>query len=151
MATVNVAGRERPTHDLVVRTARARGERWTQKRDAILASLLASEGHLRAEDILALVQPTEPHVSLSSVYRTLSLLVRLGYLSRSRFDGRFDVFEWSDDVGGHFHLVEIGSGRIHEFQDGQIAGRCQQIASSLGFDMRDVRLVINATPRQPEP
>jgi Fe2+ or Zn2+ uptake regulation protein len=67
-----------PLVEQVGRLLRARGERMTGPRKAVLAVLAASGGHLGAEDVVTAVADVDPGVHRASVYRTLDALCDLG-------------------------------------------------------------------------
>ena len=86
---------------------RKAGLRATSARKAVIGVLERSRGHLSAEDIHKVLAEDGVHIDLSSVYRTLTLLVRLGLV---RPVG-------PSDRHGHF---EVG----HEEQVHFVCGRC---------------------------
>lgn len=96
------------------------GFRMTIGRDAVLDVLSNTEDHLSAEDIYMRVHETYPSVGLTSVYRTLDLLVNIGLVYKFDFgDGRAR-FELADGPKGkdhHHHLVCTGCGRIVNYRD----------------------------------
>ncbi|WP_182111449.1 Fur family transcriptional regulator [Actinotalea sp. JY-7876] len=57
---------------------RARGERMTRPRRAVLTVLSRADGHLGAEEILGAVAQEDPTVHRATVYRTLEALAALG-------------------------------------------------------------------------
>lgn len=64
----------------VLALVRARGGRVTTARRQLLEALFEASGHCTAEDLAALVQARTPDVHLSTIYRNLEELERLGVI-----------------------------------------------------------------------
>ncbi len=101
---------------------KSRGYRLTVGRSAILGALAhAAKGeHLSAEDIYHIVHEEYPAIGLTSVYRTLDILISLGMVYKFDFgDGRAR-YELSEDHSGlkhHHHLICTACGRIVNYED----------------------------------
>ena len=96
------------------------GYRMTVPRQAILELLSKSTDHLSAEDIYLQVHKKYPTIGLTTVYRTLELLVKAGLIMKFDFgDGRarFELIESPESIGHHHHLVCTECGRIIDYQD----------------------------------
>ncbi len=61
---------------------RAQGSRLTRTRRALIKALAQSQDWQRPEDLLANARPLCPSLSLVTVYRTLDLFARLGFVRR---------------------------------------------------------------------
>lgn len=100
------------------------GHAWTRPRSAVLEVLLGAETPLRAEEIHArLAGGGRRGVNLSSVYRTLHLLHRLGIVRRVQLgDGvlRVELAEGYRDH--HHHLVCERCGRIEDVRPCPVEG-----------------------------
>lgn len=81
------------------------GHRLTPQRQLVLRVLEQAGHHLSAEEICAQVQQVYPGMSLSTVYRTLELLVKLGLVLEARLLGDRHVYELADESGEHTHLI----------------------------------------------
>jgi Fur family ferric uptake transcriptional regulator len=96
------------------------GYRLTVPRQAILDVLSKTIKHLSAEDIYLEVHKVYPAIGLTTVYRTLELLVRTGLVFKFDFgDGRarYELSEGPKSIGHHHHLVCTGCGRIVDYTD----------------------------------
>ncbi len=81
-----------------------KGYRLTPQRMMVLAAIEDSANHISAEEIHAQVIDKYPHVNISTVYRTLDLLKRLGLVTETDLGGgRFRYHQ--ADRGHHHHLV----------------------------------------------
>ncbi|MEW6139023.1 MAG: Fur family transcriptional regulator [Thermodesulfobacteriota bacterium] len=107
---------------------KARGYRLTNAREAVLGILADAEigAHLSAEDIYRMMQNNRLSVGLTSIYRSLDLLVNLGIADRFDFgDGRarYELAEGPRGVPHHHHLVCDNCGIVidyHEFTDEEL-------------------------------
>lgn len=98
---------------------RNRGLRFTLPRQAILDALFRAKGHLSAEDVYFRIHPLYPHIGLTTVYRTLELLYRMGSVSKFDFgDGRsrYELVRPGTD-SRHHHLICTGCGRVIDYAD----------------------------------
>jgi len=80
------------------------GYRLTPQRMMILSAIEDSDSHISAEEIYAQVVAKYPHVNISTVYRTLELLKRLGLVTETDL-GEGRVRYHPADKGHHHHLV----------------------------------------------
>ncbi|MBN1794009.1 MAG: transcriptional repressor [Candidatus Omnitrophica bacterium] len=96
------------------------GYRITLGREAILHVLTRAEAHLSAEDIYLKVHPSCPSVGLTTIYRTLELLVDMGLVHKFDFgDGRarYELAEGPKKEGHHHHLVCTSCKRVINYTD----------------------------------
>ncbi len=95
------------------------GYRVTIPRQAVLDKLSCSSKHLCAEDIYISIHKKYPGVGLTTVYRTLDLLINMGLVHRFDFgDGktRYELTEGKNKEH-HHHLVCTECGRIVDYND----------------------------------
>jgi len=84
------------------------GYRLTIPRQAILDVLSKTSEHLSAEDIYLAVHKIYPAIGLTTVYRTLELLVQTGMVFKFDFGdrrARYELSEGPKSIGHHHHLV----------------------------------------------
>jgi Fur family transcriptional regulator, ferric uptake regulator len=96
------------------------GYRLTAPRQAILDVLGRTGEHLSAEDIYLEVHKLYPAIGLTTVYRTLELLVETGIVFKFDFgDGkaRYELAEGPESIGHHHHIVCTGCRRIVDYTD----------------------------------
>jgi len=96
------------------------GYRLTIPRQAILDILSKTSKHLSAEDIYLAVHKVYPAVGLTTVYRTLELLVQMGLVFKFDFgDGRarYELSEGPKGPRHHHHLVCTDCGRVIDYTD----------------------------------
>ena len=81
-----------------------KGYRLTPQRVMVLMAIESSADHISAEEIYAQVLEKYPYVNISTVYRTLDLLKRLGLVTEADMGGG-RVRYHPVDKGHHHHLV----------------------------------------------
>jgi Fur family ferric uptake transcriptional regulator len=99
---------------------RGHGYRVTVARESILDVLSRTSEHLSAEDIYLAVHEIHPNIGLTTVYRTLELLVHMGLVFKFDFgDGRarYELSEGPKGARHHHHLVCTNCGRVIDYTD----------------------------------
>jgi Fur family ferric uptake transcriptional regulator len=98
---------------------RAYCSRWTVPREVILDLLSRSSRHLSAKEIYAAVYSLYPGIGLTTIYRTLELLGRLGLVRKiSSGDGqsRYEL-KSGNSKDHHHHLICTRCGKIVDSRD----------------------------------
>jgi len=96
------------------RTLNTTGMRVTNQRALILEIIRRGQGHLDADEVYRQAREKQPRLSLSTVYRTLQLLKRLGLVEEVHFDEAHHHYEVKPS-SEHHHLVCLGCGKVIEF------------------------------------
>ncbi len=89
------------------------GLRITSQRALILE--IIRRGHLDADEIYRQAQAKQPRLSLSTVYRTLQVLKKLGLIEELHLDEAHHHYEVKPS-SEHQHLVCLSCGKIMEFE-----------------------------------
>ena len=92
-----------PSPATVLDLLRSRGFRMTPQRRAIVAEIMAADGHISPSAVAQRVEARVPGVNPSTVYRTLDLLEEVGVLSHTHLEGGAEYHLRSDSQ--HVHLV----------------------------------------------
>jgi Fur family transcriptional regulator, ferric uptake regulator len=87
---------------------REHGGRITSSRRLLLAALFATHGHRTAEDLAAEVQVQAPDVHLSTIYRNLEELERLGVIVHSHLGHGPATYHVASAAHGHFVCEDCG-------------------------------------------
>ncbi|MFC1961934.1 Fur family transcriptional regulator [Chloroflexota bacterium] len=88
----------------IIRRLGEQGYRLTPQRMMVLEAIEDSKNHISAEEIYATVVKRYPHVNISTVYRTMELLKRLGMVTETDLGGG-RVRYHPAHKGHHHHLV----------------------------------------------
>ncbi len=123
------------------------GRRLTPQRRKIL-ELFEKIGlgrHLSAEDVHHQLLDAKTRVSLATIYRTLRLLVEMGFLHELELSEGGHRFELSsDDLPDHHHLVCVRCGRTEEFESEHVLKAGMEAAQKNGFKLLESTLNVRA-------
>ena len=100
----------------IISKLREQGYRLTPRRMMILSAIENSTNHISAEEIYTQVVAKYPRVNISTVYRTLELLKRLGLVTETDL-GEGRVRYHPADKGHHHHLVCQECGAIIDLDE----------------------------------
>ena len=98
----------------------AQGYRLTPQRMMVLSAIENSDDHISAEEIYAQIVAKYPSVNISTVYRTLELLKRLGLVTETDL-GEGRVRYHPAEKGHHHHLVCQECGAIIDLDESLLA------------------------------
>ncbi len=123
-----------------------RGLKMTGQRRVIARVLSEAEDHPDVEELYRRATSLDSRISVATVYRTVRLLEEKGILERRDFGGGRARYE-ATEHGHHYHLIDIETGRVIEFEDAEHEQLMRQIASRLGFDLVSHRMELFARKR----
>ncbi|MFC2012011.1 Fur family transcriptional regulator [Chloroflexota bacterium] len=103
------------SHDMVSELSE-QGYRLTPQRMMIISAVERSDYHISAEEIYSQVVTRYPNVNISTVYRTLELLKKLGLVTETDL-GEGRVRYHPADKGHHHHLVCQECGAIIDLDE----------------------------------
>lgn len=116
-----------------------RGLKMTGQRRVIARVLSEASDHPDVEELYRRASALDARISIATVYRTVRLLEEKGILERRDFGGGRARYEPTEH-GHHYHLIDIETGKVIEFQDPEYERLMQKIAARLGFDLVSLRL-----------
>ncbi|MEA2082073.1 MAG: transcriptional repressor [Elusimicrobiota bacterium] len=128
---------------------RGMGRRMTVPRRAVFEVVSASSEHLSAEDIYMAVHKKYSGVGLTTIYRTLELLVNTGVLIKQRFGEGGARYEYTGGaVKEHAHLVCLSCGKVTDCSDIDIEKFgldkiSKEVSSRYDFEIKSKRLVFH--------
>lgn len=117
---------------------RSTGERMTRPR-AIVATLVAArEGPFTARDLLR--DPRGRAVGRATVFRSLDLFARLGFLERIDLPDGSHAYLRCRPAEHHHHVVCVSCGRAVEIPDSGLQRVTAEVARATGFTLEEHRL-----------
>jgi Fur family ferric uptake transcriptional regulator len=116
-----------------------RGLKMTGQRRVIARVLSEAEDHPDVEELYRRATARDARISIATVYRTVRLLEEQGILERRDFGGGRARYEPTEH-GHHHHLIDVDTGHVIEFEDGEHERLMKEIAARLGFDLMSLRL-----------
>ena len=117
------------------------GYRLTAARQVIIDTLVASHGHITADDLAALVHETSPQIGRMTVYRTLDLLCDLG-LVRPIYQGTGAAHYVLLEGGSHHHFICTNCHRVFEFERCGASDLAQTLGRQFNFEVQSHLLEI---------
>ncbi len=103
----------------------------TSSRRILLQILFSSTGHRTTEELAAEVQAEAPDIHLSTIYRNLEELERLGVVVHAHFGHGPATYHLATSVHGHFVCEECG--KLIEVPDSMFSGLAREAAGRFGF------------------
>jgi Fe2+ or Zn2+ uptake regulation protein len=126
--------------DDVLALVRARGGRSTTTRRTILETLFEAECHLTAEELAEAVQARAPEVHISTVYRNLDELQKLGVVVHSHLGHGPATYQLASTAHAYF-LCEVCQAAI-EAPDDLFRGLARTVNARLGFAIDPVHFAM---------
>jgi Fur family ferric uptake transcriptional regulator len=133
--------RQAPTHEAghgkadtleeAIELVRQQGGRVTSSRRLLLRALFATPGHRTAEELALEVQAEDPEIHISTIYRNLEELERLGVVVHSHFGHGPATYHLARSV--HGHLVCEQCGTLIEAPDSLFDGLAKSAQAQFGF------------------
>lgn len=115
---------------------RAHGYRLTRQRQAVLGVVSSSGEHLSPAEVHERARASCPQIGLTTVYRTLDILIELGAIKRVHLNE--GCHSYAPAGHGHrHHLICNGCGRIVEFEGGDLLALLDAVAEQTGFEIED--------------
>lgn len=116
------------------------GYKFTGQRVAVLEVLARYSGkHLTTEEVYNYVRESNPEIGLATVYRTLTLLERIGLISRLDLDDGFSRYELvrQNEDHRHHHLICNNCGSVTEVEEDLLDSLEEQILIQNDFLVTD--------------
>lgn len=118
----------------IKQTLQIKGHRLTAARQTILEALIASGGHISADQLAEMVRAQVPPVGRMTVYRTLELLSELGVI-RPVYQGTGAAHYILMEDGHHHHLVCAGCDCVIEFEECVLAEIEKLVSARFNFQI----------------
>ncbi len=124
----------------VLALVRSHGGRATPARRLLLTALFGSSEHRSAEDLAAEVHAQAPDVHLSTIYRNLDELERLGVIDSTRLGAGPATYHLAS--AAHGHLVCEQCGTMTEVPDEIFADLVRVAVTDYGFAINPHRFAV---------
>ena len=97
--------------------------------------------HMTAEDIYRNLTGQGDEIGLATVYRVLTQFEAAGLVLKHNFEGGHALYEL-DRGDHHYHMVDVSSGQITEFESPEIVALLNKIAGEHGYLLDEHSLVL---------
>lgn len=111
----------------------------TRPRRVVLDIVTQADRHLTPAEVYRKAKSKYPHLGLTTVYRTLDLLVELGYIQRIHLDEGCHSYASSARPHAH-HLVCSVCGRAEEFTACELEPLMKSLRAKTGYEI-DVHML----------
>jgi Fur family ferric uptake transcriptional regulator len=123
----------------ILEQIRARGERITTPRRAVIELLAATDEHLTVDDIASRLHPAHPSIAPSTVYRTLEALQEWGMVEKIHRGQGATFFHLAQ---AHQHLVCEVCGAVSDIPVFELADLTRRLLDEYGFDLHPRRFAL---------
>lgn len=107
------------------------GKRYSRQRELIYQTLMETDQHPTAEMVYHWLKPTNPNLSLGTVYRNLNLLADEGTISRMSFP----VERYDANTQPHAHLKCQTCGKVYDIHLAHDQGICDKAIMQSGHQI----------------
>ena len=124
-----------------------RGWRMTPQRETILVTFqnLAEGKHLSAEELCEHLEEQGQGISLSTIYRNLKLMARMGILRELELAEGQKRYEINQPAPHHHHhLICVRCNKTIEFRNDSVLKVGSKTADKAGYHLLDCQLLIHA-------
>ncbi|NEQ34094.1 MAG: transcriptional repressor [Leptolyngbya sp. SIO4C5] len=124
-----------------------RGCRMTPQRETLLTVFqnLPKGEHLSAEEVCELLDQQDERVSLSTAYRNLKLMARMGILRELELSEGQKRYEINQPAPyHHHHLICVRCNKTVEFKNDAVLKAGVKTAKESGYHLLDCQLLIHA-------
>jgi Fur family peroxide stress response transcriptional regulator len=119
--------------DLTTRL-RARGDRMTPQRMAVLKVLIGNGDHLTAEQVYERVKPDFPMISRATIYKTLSMLKEMGEVLEIDLDTGYKHYD-GRKISSHPHLMCTNCEAIIDLEELDLTDLSQDVMQATGYQI----------------
>lgn len=116
-----------------VKVLHGSGYRLTPQRAMILNVIQEKKGHVNISEIIQEVKRTAPGVNVSTIYRTLDFLTKIGFITHIRTQD-IDEYEY-EEAGQHQHLICKNCRSSEEIRSDLFANLAREVKKKYGFLM----------------
>jgi Fur family ferric uptake transcriptional regulator len=135
----------------LAQAVRSRGMKLTHQRRLVLEILENSRTHLDAEAVFTRARERDPRIGIATVYRTLSLLKRLGLAEEHDLGEDHGHFEAADKEKPHFHFTCAKCGKVVEFESPEVMRMAKSLCRRKGLFVSEVHLRLSGYCQQCRP
>ncbi len=118
-----------------------KGYRMTSQRLAVLKAASEMPGHFTAEELHRMLNRSD--IGIATVYRTVQLLLDLGYLKQAHIAGGSAVYEYNEDPGhSHAHMQCTACGAVLELREDMMEDIEKAVLKQYGFAVADHHITL---------
>ncbi len=119
----------------IIDILKLRGYKLTRQRRAILDTITRSHSHLAPADVYEKVNKRYPGIGLVTIYRTLELLTRLGFICEAHSGNSCRSYMMRRSSGHHHHLLCSICYRVVDFTDCDLRQMEERLTRQTDFEI----------------
>ncbi len=123
-----------------------KGIKLTEGRRLIIQVISESGDHPNVDEVLRRVNKLNPKIGIATVYRTLKLLEDAGIITKHEFGTNKAHYEIEEEDDHHDHLIDVSTGKIHEFFNVELEELKEKIAKNMGYELVGHKLELYCKP-----
>lgn len=123
-----------------------KGLKLTENRRIIAQIISESRDHPDVEEVLRRATKINPRIGIATVYRTLKVLEEAEIISKHEFGTNKAHYESTEEGEHHDHLIDVSTGKIHEFFNIELEKLKEKIAHNMGYELVGHRLELYCKP-----
>ncbi len=117
----------------IIAALKQHGYKITPSRRLLVSTIVESHEHLTPAAIFAGVKSEDPGISLVTIYRTLEILTKLGFICEVHGGGNCRSYLVKCPVEHHHHLICSGCGRVTDFTGCDLSSLEGKLSRKTGF------------------
>ncbi len=122
------------------------GIKLTENRKIIARVISESSDHPDVDEVLRRVNNVNPKIGIATVYRTLKLMEEAGVITKHEFGTNKAHYEVEEEDDHHDHLIDVSTGKIHEFFNIELEELKEKIANNMGYELVGHKLELYCRP-----
>jgi len=126
----------RHTEREIVAILKRHGYKLTPQRRVVIRTIASSQDHLTPIEIYEQVHHRHPNIGLATIYRTLSILARMGLICELHAGGICHSYTISAPEH-HHHLICLNCSRVINFTGYDLSELEQRLSKETGFKIED--------------
>ncbi len=107
--------------------------RYTPERRKIVRAVFSARDHFQADELYMRLKAHNQRVSRATVYRTLDLLVKLGFVQKVCVGDRSSIYQSALNGRRFGHLICLVCGKIQKFELPEIENSVEKVCREFHF------------------
>ncbi len=128
--------------------SRRHNKKITKQRSIIVKKIFSLHKHFTADELYKMLKKEYSGISRATVYRTLKVLVEMGFVEEREFGRGKKYYEHIIGHDSHSHFVCLRCGRIYEFKNDRIETEIEKIAGEMDFQIEKVSTIVYGICRE---
>jgi Fur family ferric uptake transcriptional regulator len=125
----------RLTERKIIATLRKQGYKLTPQRRAVVRTIASTHDHLTPTAIYGKVRQEYPKIGFVTIYRTLEILNKLGFICEVHAGGNYRSYLMRRPLEHHHHMICSDCGTVIDFTGCDLSELEQRLSRETGFEI----------------